>query len=158
VLARLKSLYGDLYTEQNVMLSGSHTHSTPGGYMQNLLFDLSILGFVRQTFVALMAGIVIVSCILHHKKTWIILEIPTGRECRSNKTGIVIFVWLRLETIVTNSTIKNKIILRYECLLDCNAVHFGEGPTFRMNTSPPIRGLWPGFLIFFVPWTPLIVW
>lgn len=58
VLARLKSLYGDLYKEQNVMLSGTHTHSTPGGYMQNLLFDLSILGFVRQTFETLLAGIV----------------------------------------------------------------------------------------------------
>ncbi|KDR24151.1 Neutral ceramidase [Zootermopsis nevadensis] len=58
VLARLKTAYGDLYTEQNVMLSGSHTHSTPGGYMQNLLFDLSILGFVRQTFAVLTSGIV----------------------------------------------------------------------------------------------------
>jgi neutral ceramidase len=65
VLARLKSLYGDLYTEQNLMLSGSHTHSTPGGYMQNLLFDLSILGFVRQTFVALLTGIIMVSCALY---------------------------------------------------------------------------------------------
>lgn len=64
VLARLKTAYGDLYTEQNVMLSGSHTHSTPGGYMQNLLFDLSILGFVRQTFAVLTSGIVKVSCIL----------------------------------------------------------------------------------------------
>jgi len=48
------------------MLSGSHTHSTPGGHMQHLLFDLSVLGFVRQTFAALMAGIVIVSCTVHH--------------------------------------------------------------------------------------------
>ncbi|PSN40922.1 Neutral ceramidase [Blattella germanica] len=59
VLARLKPFYGDLYTEKNVMISGTHTHSTPGGFMQDLLFDISVLGFVRQTFVALMAGIVI---------------------------------------------------------------------------------------------------
>lgn len=76
MLARLKSLYGDVYTEQNVMLSGSHTHSTPGGYMQNLLFDLSILGFVRQTFMALLSGIVIVSCIIYHKKKWTVMENP----------------------------------------------------------------------------------
>jgi neutral ceramidase len=61
VLTRLKSLYGGLYTEENLMLSGTHTHSTPGGYMQNLLFDLSILGFVRETFVALLTGIILVS-------------------------------------------------------------------------------------------------
>jgi len=43
------------------MISATHTHSTAGGYMHDLLFDLSVLGFVRQSFVALMAGIVIVS-------------------------------------------------------------------------------------------------
>jgi neutral ceramidase len=58
VLARLKPIYGGAYTQRNVMLSASHTHSTPGGHMQNLLFDLSILGFVRQTFVVLVAGVV----------------------------------------------------------------------------------------------------
>ena len=43
------------------MISATHTHSAPGGYMHDLLFDLSVLGFVRQSFVALMAGIVMVS-------------------------------------------------------------------------------------------------
>jgi len=43
------------------MISATHTHSTPGGYMQDLLFDLSVLGFVQQSFMALMTGIVIVS-------------------------------------------------------------------------------------------------
>jgi neutral ceramidase len=61
VLARLQQIYGDLYTEQNVMISATHTHSTPGGYMHDLLFDLSVLGFVRQSFMALTAGIIIVS-------------------------------------------------------------------------------------------------
>ena len=61
VLARLQQTYSDLYTEQNLMISATHTHSTPGGYMHDLLFDLSVLGFVRQSFMALMSGIVIVS-------------------------------------------------------------------------------------------------
>lgn len=59
VLARLQHTYGGLYTERNLMISATHTHSTPGGYMHDLLFDLSVLGFVRQSFMALMAGIVI---------------------------------------------------------------------------------------------------
>jgi hypothetical protein len=78
VLARLKSVYGDLYTERNVMLSGSHTHSTPGGFMQDLLFDLSILGFVRQTFVALTIGIVKVSRILSQQRVQRVLEEKRG--------------------------------------------------------------------------------
>jgi neutral ceramidase len=61
VLAQLQETYGDLYTEQNLMISATHTHSTPGGYMHDLLFDLSILGFVRQSFMALVAGILRVS-------------------------------------------------------------------------------------------------
>jgi hypothetical protein len=36
VLARLKDRYGDLYTEKNVAISGTHTHSGPGGYLQRL--------------------------------------------------------------------------------------------------------------------------
>jgi small basic protein len=91
VLASLKALYGALYTEQNVMLSASHTHSTPGGFMQNLLFDLSVLGFVRQTFVTLLTGIVIVSCILYHKKTWITMEILTSSEWKGSREKNVIF-------------------------------------------------------------------
>lgn len=59
VLTRLQQTYSDLYTEQNLMISATHTHSTPGGYMHDLLFDLSVLGFVRQSFMALMSGIVI---------------------------------------------------------------------------------------------------
>jgi Neutral/alkaline non-lysosomal ceramidase. len=61
VLARLQNTYGNLYTERNMMISATHTHSSPGGYMHNLLFDMSVLGFVRQSYMALTAGIVLVS-------------------------------------------------------------------------------------------------
>ncbi|XP_077285659.1 neutral ceramidase-like [Arctopsyche grandis] len=58
VLKRLTKLYGTLYNETNVILSGTHTHSGPGGYNMYFLFDLSILGFVQQTFKAHVNGIV----------------------------------------------------------------------------------------------------
>ncbi|XP_069668622.1 neutral ceramidase isoform X2 [Periplaneta americana] len=58
ILARLQKVYGNLYTADNVMISGTHTHSTPGGYMQNMFLDVSVLGFVRETFIALMTGII----------------------------------------------------------------------------------------------------
>ncbi|XP_068081600.1 neutral ceramidase isoform X2 [Anabrus simplex] len=57
VINMLKTRYGSMYTEKNVMLSGTHTHSTPGGFLQDLLFDLSSLGFVKETFIALVSGI-----------------------------------------------------------------------------------------------------
>ncbi|XP_054266044.1 neutral ceramidase isoform X2 [Macrosteles quadrilineatus] len=59
VLQRLGKRYGSLYTEENVMLSGTHTHSAPGGFLMNMLFDLTTLGFVYETFNALASGIVL---------------------------------------------------------------------------------------------------
>ncbi|KAH6814545.1 Neutral/alkaline non-lysosomal ceramidase, partial [Perilla frutescens var. frutescens] len=57
VLERLKARYGDLYTEKNVAISGIHTHSGPGGYLQYIVYIVTSLGFVRQSFDALVDGI-----------------------------------------------------------------------------------------------------
>ena len=38
---KLKALYGDLYTNDNVAISGIHTHSGPAGFFQYLLFEVS---------------------------------------------------------------------------------------------------------------------
>jgi neutral ceramidase len=58
VIDHLKARFGDtLYTEQNVVLSGTHTHSGPAGYLQYLVYDVTGLGFVPQTFHALVDGI-----------------------------------------------------------------------------------------------------
>lgn len=57
VLDRLKQRYGDLYTEKNVAISGTHTHSGPGGYLQYVLYIVTSLGFVRQSFDVIVDGI-----------------------------------------------------------------------------------------------------
>lgn len=49
--------YGDLYTEKNVAISGIHTHSGPGGYLQYIVYIVTSLGFVRQSFDAVVDGI-----------------------------------------------------------------------------------------------------
>lgn len=53
----MQAKYDGLYTEQNVALSGIHTHSGPGGYLQYVLYDITSWGFVRQSFDALVNGI-----------------------------------------------------------------------------------------------------
>ncbi|XP_049948668.1 neutral ceramidase-like isoform X1 [Schistocerca serialis cubense] len=58
VISKLRKEFGDMYSERNVMISATHTHSGPGGFMQDFLFDISSLGFVRQTYNALLSGIV----------------------------------------------------------------------------------------------------
>jgi neutral ceramidase len=59
VVKRLKNIYGnDLYTIDNVLLSGTHTHSGPGGYSHYALYNLSILGFDKQNFECIVNGMV----------------------------------------------------------------------------------------------------
>ncbi|XP_004501980.1 neutral ceramidase 2-like [Cicer arietinum] len=50
LLERLKSRFGDLYTEENVAISGTHTHAGPGGYLQYVVYSVTSLGFVKQSF------------------------------------------------------------------------------------------------------------
>ncbi|MFB6895601.1 neutral/alkaline ceramidase [Streptomyces hydrogenans] len=58
VLARLTATHGTTYTEQNVSLSATHTHSGPGGCTHDLAYNLSIGGFQQQNFDAVVSGIV----------------------------------------------------------------------------------------------------
>lgn len=51
------SRYGDLYTKDNVAISGIHTHSGPGGYLQYVVYIVTSLGFVRQSFNVIVEGI-----------------------------------------------------------------------------------------------------
>lgn len=57
VVKELQSKYGNLYTMKNVVLSGTHTHGAPGGFLMYLLYDMPSLGFVHETFRAMVRGI-----------------------------------------------------------------------------------------------------
>jgi neutral ceramidase len=46
-----------LYTKENLAISGIHTHAGPGGYLQYLLYHVTSLGFVQQSFDALVNAI-----------------------------------------------------------------------------------------------------
>ncbi|KAJ6544353.1 Neutral/alkaline nonlysosomal ceramidase [Mycena capillaripes] len=59
ILAALAAKYGTLYTAQNVAISSTHQHSGVGGYLENLLPQLTALGFVKQTYDAIVAGVVL---------------------------------------------------------------------------------------------------
>jgi neutral ceramidase len=49
---------GDLYTDANVILSATHTHSGPGGYSHYALYNLTSFGYSQQNFDAITRGIV----------------------------------------------------------------------------------------------------
>ncbi|MFD8519966.1 neutral/alkaline ceramidase [Streptomyces capillispiralis] len=57
VLRRLAEAYGRLYTEQNVLITATHTHAGPGGYSHHLLYNTTTFGFHRKTFEAVADGL-----------------------------------------------------------------------------------------------------
>ena len=76
VVAKLQKLYPGVYSESNVLISATHTHSGPAGFFQYFLFELTSLGYVNQTTFALVDGIVESIVIAHNnmKKTNIFIN------------------------------------------------------------------------------------
>ncbi len=58
VMKRLRERFGDLYTENNVTLSSTHTHSGPGGYSHYFLYNATIRGFIEDNYTVIVNGIV----------------------------------------------------------------------------------------------------
>jgi len=57
VMQKLVASYGSVYTDANVMLSATHTHSGPGGFSHYALYNLTVLGFDSQNLNAVADGI-----------------------------------------------------------------------------------------------------
>jgi neutral ceramidase len=58
VLGRLADRFGDRYTDENTLITTTHTHAGPGGYCGHLLYNLTTKGFHPATLEAIVAGIV----------------------------------------------------------------------------------------------------
>ena len=58
VLEKLNAKYGDgVFFDQNLAISGTHTHSGPGGFLAYVLYQMTSLGFVEEVFDAWVDGI-----------------------------------------------------------------------------------------------------
>ena len=58
VAERLNKTFAGLYNDKNVLMSGTHTHSTPGGTGGTALVDITTFGFVKENWEACVNGIV----------------------------------------------------------------------------------------------------
>ncbi|KAG2015237.1 ceramidase [Coprinopsis cinerea AmutBmut pab1-1] len=58
IVQQLSSQYPGLYSDQNIAFVGTHSHAGVGGYMENLLPQVTSLGYVKQTADAIVAGTV----------------------------------------------------------------------------------------------------
>ncbi|KAJ8396036.1 hypothetical protein AAFF_G00025680 [Aldrovandia affinis] len=58
VMRELQSKYGNLYGQDNVVLSGTHTHSGLAGYFQYTLFMITSKGYIKPSIQVIVEGIV----------------------------------------------------------------------------------------------------
>ncbi|PFH50435.1 hypothetical protein AMATHDRAFT_60966 [Amanita thiersii Skay4041] len=58
IVSELTSQFPGIYTNENIAFVGTHQHSGVGGYLENLLPQITSLGFVKQTADAIIAGTV----------------------------------------------------------------------------------------------------
>ena len=58
VTAALQARYGNLYSERNLVISATHTHAAAGGHSHYALYNITIKGFIKQTYDAQVNGIV----------------------------------------------------------------------------------------------------
>ncbi|KAM9831258.1 neutral ceramidase [Neosynchiropus ocellatus] len=58
VLKALQVKYGDQYRQDNVVMSGTHTHAGPAGYFQYTLFIITSSGYIPASIQPLVDGIV----------------------------------------------------------------------------------------------------
>jgi len=59
IVSALSSRYPGLYNNDNIALVSTHSHSGVGGYVENLLPQLTSLGYVKQTADAIVTGTVL---------------------------------------------------------------------------------------------------
>ncbi|THH09040.1 hypothetical protein EW146_g8799, partial [Bondarzewia mesenterica] len=59
IVSQLSSLYPGLYSDDNIALGSTHQHSGVGGYLENLLPQVTALGYVKETADAIVAGTVL---------------------------------------------------------------------------------------------------
>ncbi|CAG0881629.1 unnamed protein product [Darwinula stevensoni] len=57
VVKRMNAEFGGKYHGGNVILSGTHTHSGPSGFLSYALYNIPNRGFVQETFDAIVEGI-----------------------------------------------------------------------------------------------------
>jgi neutral ceramidase len=59
IVSQLSSQYPGIYSNQNIAFVGTHQHAGVGGYLENLLPQITSMGYVNQTADAIIEGTVL---------------------------------------------------------------------------------------------------
>lgn len=89
VIDKLAATYGpDLYTHQNVLISGTHTHATPGGIGGTVMVDITTLGFVKENYEVAVDGIYASIVRAHNNIQPAVVKMNVGQcdDCNYNRS------------------------------------------------------------------------
>ena len=95
VLDGLEARFPGVFSEKNVCISGTHTHSGPAGFLQYALFQFSSLGFVPETLDAFVTGIVEATAMAHERArpariTLAVGKVPEGANINRSPTSYLL--------------------------------------------------------------------
>jgi len=89
VIEMLQGKFGpDMYTHANVLLSGTHTHATPGGLGGTVLVDITTFGFIKENYNAAVLGIFNAIVEAHHNVEPATIKMAVGQcdGCNINRS------------------------------------------------------------------------
>ena len=90
VLDKLQKEFGNnTFRNDNLVLSATHTHSGPAGYMQYIMYSISSFGFVEDSFqvinhLEVIAKTIAVSVIIYESFKWLIRYLIITGNCEWN--------------------------------------------------------------------------
>ncbi|HEY3513882.1 neutral/alkaline non-lysosomal ceramidase N-terminal domain-containing protein [Kribbella sp. NPDC051137] len=90
LLERLELLYPGLYTEQNTMVTATHTHCAPGGYSHHRLYHSNTGGFRPKTFGVIVDGMTEAVVRAHDDLAPTVLTLNHGelRDASANRSKV----------------------------------------------------------------------
>jgi neutral ceramidase len=88
VLKKLKRNYGDVFSDQNVLIAGTHTHSAPSGYSHYYIYNDWSGAFNEQNFHCITDGIFKSICNAYKKRKpgKILIAVGQVEDCGKNRS------------------------------------------------------------------------
>jgi len=149
VLAKLQAKFGSLYSQENVAISGTHTHSGPGGFLAYILYQSTSWGFVDETFNSWVDGIFNAIVAAHENVQDATIQLASGTLLDSNinrsPTSYLLNPQEERDQYPDGDTDKTMLLLRFASRADPNKLlgsvnWFAVHATSMNNTNTLVSG------------------
>ena len=156
VIGQLNTMFSgnSPYGFQNVMLSATHTHSGPGGYSTETLYDLTSFGFVQKNYDTIVNGIAQAIFLAHQSRRTATLQYNIGELLNTNiNRSPYSYPFNKDADLYQYDVDKNMTVIRIQ---DASGNPFGMIAIFSVhgtslnNTNELISGDNKGFASWFI--------